>query len=146
MSASVKEVSFITSNNKRIAVPWGIATKSITIKNMLEDIGDYDAPIPLPNVNSQTLKWIVAYYSPETRPQNKEMSLKTMTIEKIAEITTAANYLDCPELLTHACSSLAAIIKNKTPEQIRELLGIENDFTPEEMAEMRDEMEWTITL
>lgn len=40
------------------------------------------------------------------------------------------------------CAKVASLIKNKTPEQIREQFNIENDFTPEEEARVREENKW----
>ncbi|KAF7837841.1 SKP1-like protein 1A [Senna tora] len=37
---------------------------------------------------------------------------------------------------------VADMIKGKTPEEIRELFDIKNDFTPEEEAEVREENQW----
>jgi S-phase kinase-associated protein 1 len=34
------------------------------------------------------------------------------------------------------------MIKGKTPEEIRESFGIQNDFTPEEEAQIREENKW----
>ena len=45
-------------------------------------------------------------------------------------------------LLDLCCAKIASMIKGKSPEEIRETFGIENDFTPEEEARLREEHKW----
>jgi S-phase kinase-associated protein 1 len=40
------------------------------------------------------------------------------------------------------CQSFAALIKDKSPEQVRELMGLEDDLTPEEKEEIRKKNVW----
>lgn len=40
------------------------------------------------------------------------------------------------------CAKVASMIKGKSPEEIRRTFGIENDFTPEEEAQIREENRW----
>ena len=40
------------------------------------------------------------------------------------------------------CRTVATMIKGKSPEEIRKLFHIKNDFTPEEEAQIRRENEW----
>lgn len=54
----------------------------------------------------------------------------------------AANYLNIKSLLDLTCAKVASMIKGKSPEQIREMFGIENDFTPEEEEKIREENKW----
>jgi len=54
----------------------------------------------------------------------------------------AANYLDIKPLLDLGCAYVASMIKGKTPEQIRQMFNIENDFTPEEEAQIKQENKW----
>ena len=56
--------------------------------------------------------------------------------EMLFELIQVANYLDIPSLLDLACAKVAAMIKGKTPEEIRTTFNIVNDFTPEEEAEL----------
>lgn len=42
----------------------------------------------------------------------------------------------------YRCASVAAMIKGKTPEEIRNTFNIKNDFTPEEEAKVREENRW----
>lgn len=54
----------------------------------------------------------------------------------------ASNYLNIKDLLDLTCQTVADMIKNKTPEEIRRTFNIKNDFTPEEEEEVRRENQW----
>ena len=43
-------VLLVTSDNEQFVVDKEVAERSVLIKNMLEDVGETDRPIPLPNV------------------------------------------------------------------------------------------------
>jgi len=58
------------------------------------------------------------------------------------ELILAANYLNIRKLLDTCCSSVANMIKGKTPQEIRQHFGIKNDFTPEEEEEVKKENQW----
>ena len=54
----------------------------------------------------------------------------------------AANYLDIKPLLDLATAKVACVIRAMTVPEIREYFGIENDFTPEEEAQILEENRW----
>jgi S-phase kinase-associated protein 1 len=57
-------------------------------------------------------------------------------------VLQAANYLGIDDLIHLGCSAVADKMKGKTPEQIREAFHIENDYTPEQEAEVRKQNAW----
>lgn len=63
--------------------------------------------------------------------------------DALLEMIAAANYLDIKSLLHLSCKEVAMRIKGKKPEEIRQMLRIVNDFTPEEEAMPRPENEWS---
>ena len=66
-----------------------------------------------------------------------------MDMPYLLAIVYSANYLDHKILLEMACKTVANVINDKTPEQIRAIFNIQSDFTPEEEAQIRKENEWT---
>ena len=48
-------VLLTTSDNEHFTVDRDVAERSVLIKQMIEDIGETDQPIPLPNVSSSVL-------------------------------------------------------------------------------------------
>ena len=62
--------------------------------------------------------------------------------ETLFELILAANYMDIKPLLDLTCASVASLIKGKSPEDIRRTFNIQNDFTPEEEAQVREENKW----
>ncbi|CBQ69042.1 probable negative regulator sulfur controller-3 [Sporisorium reilianum SRZ2] len=153
-------VSLTTSDSEQFTVDRDVAERSVLIKQMLEDIGDTDQPIPLPNVSSNVLKKVLEYCShhrsdpPAPADDAEESRRRTTDIsdwdakfiqvdqEMLFEIILAANYLDIKPLLDVGCKTVANMIKGKTPEEIRKLFNIQNDFSPEEEAQIRKENEW----
>ena len=57
-----------------------------------------------------------------------------MDIETLYETILAANYLNIRDLLELGSAQVAALMRGKTIQEIRDLFKIENDFTPEEEA------------
>lgn len=133
-------------------------------KNMAEDLEEGDDPlIPLPNVEKEVLKKIIDYmeYHHEEPAAEIERPLKTRLEDIICEwdrgfldeistedrvmlfkVILGANFMDIKDLLDLTCAKVASLIKGKTPEEIREMFGIENDFTPEEEQAIKEENKW----
>src|SRR3989338_2401540 len=154
--------------NNSLVVDVDVARQSLLIKDMVEDMDEEElnegTEIPLPNVEFEVLKKCVDYMKyhvtakvaeiPKPLQGTIEEFLKSvkadfelafidkLTNETIIEIIMAANYMNINDLLQLMCAVIASQIKGKTPEHIRELFGIENDFTPEEEERIREENKW----
>jgi len=154
----MSKVKLISNDDEEIDVPKCVAEVSVTIRNMLDDIGDIKTPIPLPNVSGDVLKKVVEYCThhvenptlvAEANSQTNEMlpwDKKFCQVDKslIFELILAANYLDIKPLLDLMCKVVLNMIKDKSPKEIRTMFNIKNDFTPEEEAEARKEYEWCV--
>jgi len=60
----------------------------------------------------------------------------------LIELIMAANYLNIKDLLDLTCAKVASMLKGKSSEQIREMFGIENDFSKEEEDKIKEENKW----
>lgn len=61
--------------------------------------------------------------------------------ELIVPIMQAADDLEIDSLRNLTCGKLADLTKNKSPEQIRGMLGIDDDFSEEEKQEIKKELQ-----
>jgi S-phase kinase-associated protein 1 len=120
-----------------------------------------DMLIPLPNVALRELERVVAFcehHSAEApRPIPKPLPdgnlasyvsewdfafIDLQTNQEIFDLIMAAHYMDIQPLMELGAAKIASMIRGKTAEEIRELFNIENDFTPEEEARIREENRW----
>lgn len=147
---------------KVFEVPKEVAEMSLTVKNMIDDVGDGgvpDVPIPLPNVSAKILEKVIQYCDhhhkhPTPQSDDKKDEKRTDDISAwdsefcrvdqatLFELILAANYLDIKPLLDLTCKTVANMIKGRTPEEIRKTFNIKNDFTPEEEEQVRKENAW----
>jgi S-phase kinase-associated protein 1 len=114
----------------------------------------------LPNIKRAVLVKVVEYMVHHHNNPAKEIK-KPIKSSNMAEIVSvwdaayvdvdqpmlfglvlAANYLDYKDLLDLTCAKVAAMIKGKSPEELRKLFNIVNDFTPDEEATLADEAKW----
>lgn len=63
-------------------------------------------------------------------------------LSKLYELMQACNFLDVRLLLTFCCKFVAARMKDLTVEQARAQFHMENDYTPEEEAQLKLDNAW----
>ena len=154
-----RTITLVSSDGEKFQVSEKAARRSQLIKGIIDDYPD-DPEVPLHNVKSTLLPRIISYleYYKDSEPKEIEKPLPSnnfgecvdawdfqfidLEIELIFEIIFAANYMDIKPLLELASSKIASIIKGKSPEEIRKIFNIQNDFTPEEEAQIREENQW----
>ncbi|CAN0843333.1 SCF ubiquitin ligase complex protein SKP1b [Linum grandiflorum] len=120
-----------------------------------------DGAIPLDNVTGSILRRVIKYCRMQhrlstrlTKSENGTKSSSRLTwrcslisswyILSLSVFFTfpAADYLNIKELLDLTCRKAAHMISEKTTEEMRKILNIKNDFTPEEEANIRIENCW----
>ena len=155
-----KTITLVSSDGEKMQIAAKAAQRSQLVKGIIEDYPD-DAEVPLNNVKSNILKKIKEYleHYADSEPKEIERPLASQNYQEcvdawdfefinvdldlVFEIILAANYMDINSLLELASSSkVASIIKGKTPEEIRKTFNIQNDFTPEEEQQIREENQW----
>ncbi len=152
--SSSRKITLKSSDGEAFDVDEAVALESQTIKHMIED-DCADNGIPLPNVTSKILSKVIEYCKkhveapkPEERSGvDEELKAWDADFVKVDQATLfdlilAANYLNIKSLLDLTCQTVADMIKGKTPEEIRKIFNIKNDFTPEEEEEVRRENQW----
>ncbi|TVT97410.1 hypothetical protein EJB05_57345, partial [Eragrostis curvula] len=161
-----KMITLHSSDGEQFEIEEAVAKQSQTIRHMIED-DCTDNGVPLPNVNSKILSKVIEYCnkhaeakaddagaeaassSTATKSSDGSKDLKTWDAEFVKvdqgtlfDLILAANYLNIKDLLDLTCQTVADMIKGKTPEEIRTIFNIKNDFTKEEEEEIRKENPW----
>ncbi|CAG9317932.1 unnamed protein product [Blepharisma stoltei] len=138
-------------------VEVGIALQSQLIKSVVEDSGT-EEEIPLPNVRGPILEKVIEYlrHYKDSQPLDIERPLKADAFEEsvpawdsefiklrpdvVLELLSASNYLDIKPLIDLCAAKIASMLDGKSPEEIRNYFGLENDLTPEEQEKFQQEV------
>uniref|UniRef100_A0A0E0LZ43 SKP1-like protein n=1 Tax=Oryza punctata TaxID=4537 RepID=A0A0E0LZ43_ORYPU len=147
-----KMVTLISSDGARFDVPEAAARLSQTVLDGMKDDSCASNGIPLPNVPGDVLAKVVEYCTKHTSVVNSEANggsaavLKSFDDEFVLVdnhmlygLLMAADGMRIQGLMDLTCQRVADMLKGKTPEQMRQTLGITNDFTLEEEEEIRRE-------
>jgi S-phase kinase-associated protein 1 len=142
-------VTLMSSDTRIFEIPRAVADCFGTIKNLLADCeGDDTMSIPLPNVTGAVLAKVLEYAIFHASSHDSDAvtafdkAFVAMEKDELFSVVLAANYLNHAALLDATCQAVADMIKDKSPEEIRAEFGIENDFTPDEEAEIRAQNQW----
>ena len=152
-------VTLTTMDGEEVQVEKDIISKSILVKGIIEDSGT-DEPIPIQSVKKTILMMIIDYcrYIHHNTPPEIEKPLRSNDLmgvvnewyakfveleqEVLFELILAANFMDIKSLLELTTAKVASLIKGKTIPETRKFFNIENDFTPDEEAQIMDENRW----
>jgi len=133
-------------NPTRLVIDKEQALMSKLVANIVE--GDSDATeISVKQVDADTLELIVKYLKHHKGKEPAEIAkpIRSVKMEKIVEdpwdatfinglpkrqlfqLILGANYMDCKSLLHLGCAKVATMIKGKSPEEIKQILGEEEE-------------------
>ncbi|KAJ9139592.1 hypothetical protein P3X46_030313 [Hevea brasiliensis] len=153
--APAKTITLKTADANYFEVEEPVAMEFATVKTFFDDNTEttFGTVIPLPNVLAEPLSLIIQYckrnlkFRAESAPEEARKAydadfVKELSNEQLRELILAVNYLDIKNLLDVLNQAVADRIKNKSVEYVRQFFGIENDFTPEEEARLREENAW----
>eukprot|EP00049_Salpingoeca_infusionum_P015422 m.299696 g.299696 ORF g.299696 m.299696 type:complete len:166 (-) comp15873_c0_seq1:3643-4140(-) len=158
--ADVASIKLQSSDDIEFEVSPEVIKMSVTMHNMLDDLGwEGDDPIPIPSVEGAIMEKVIAYCEahkddppakstqqgsvPVVEPSDFDMEmLGDIDQGTLFKLILAANFLDIKSLLDLTCFHVASMLKNKTPEEIRALFNIKNDFTPQEEESVKKENQW----
>jgi len=133
-------------NPENIQIDKQFACMSKLVANIIE--GDAEAnEIQVKQVDGPTLTKIIQYleHHKGIEPQEIAKPIRSVKMEKIVEdpwdaefinglpkralfqLILGANYMDCKSLLHLGCAKVATMIKGKSPEEIKAILGEEEE-------------------
>ncbi|KAI0500041.1 hypothetical protein KFK09_018249 [Dendrobium nobile] len=154
------KITLKSSDGKEFVVEEAVARESKTLLHMIDD-GFADEVIPVPYVDSNILAKVIEYCTKHADYVSKlceglpfDKYIRTVNLKKwdadfvkvdqitLFDLINAANHLNIKGLLDLTCQTVADMIKGKTPEEIKRMFNINNDFTPEEEEELRRENQW----
>lgn len=147
-------VTLLTRDNVEVPIYVEDVQCSGTIMNILVDMTDVDQ-IPV-EVDSDILDIVIDYCQYHSKNIDYNINndpyeygydselIDNIDIDTIFDLINAANYLEIDNLLDLTTKGLATYIEGKTTEKLREMLKVENDYTPAEEAALREKYKFII--
>ena len=150
-------VKLSTADDQEFAVPRDVAMVSVTVANIVEDVGDCEAAIPLMNVDAAALQTVLAYCrlhlehandSPVEQPpapistapkrpgaRQPPAPWQTEFAEGLSQdelfgAMLAANYLDIEGLVAATCHVVAAKISKMGEADMRAFFKVPDPEKP----------------
>ncbi|KAK5633230.1 hypothetical protein RRF57_008944 [Xylaria bambusicola] len=165
MESTSHKVTLVSNDGVEVQATLAAVKQSTTLSTMLEILDEsktINVPIPIPGVDGETLRPVMEWceeYHDVTEPILPKMENGATKIPEWAnafltniglerdlffKLINAANYLEIQSLLRYAICKLARKLEMMNTEEMREYLHIENDFSPEEEAELQRSHAWAM--
>jgi|EP00918_Siedleckia_nematoides_P083552 S-phase kinase-associated protein 1 len=154
-SEAEAEITLETYDKHHVKVPKSIATRSAIINMMIEDTGDTNEVVPLADksctlsIINRVVEYLKKHAEFEANNSDDEVinqfdkEFQEQSDDIIFQTILAANFLDIKNLLELMCKKVADEIKKcKTPDDIRDRFNIRQDYTPEEVEEVKRAHPW----
>jgi len=105
---------------------------------------------PLSDYNTAEFDTVIAYTRaaagitpvPSTVAEYTSQLIGQLSATHLQLVFSVSNFLDIPSLTTLCAKTVAEVLKGKTPEEMRKILGAPDDLTPEQKAAIIAEYKW----
>ena len=136
-------INAITAEGTVVTIHPSVIKCSGTLKHLIDCVGE-NQTIPLSNVTTTTFARVTEHCVSivEHGCCCADFGVDANNNADLFDLIMAADYMDIQPLLNVTCSRVADMIRGKSAEEIRVVLGIKNDFTPEEEAEIIRQNQW----
>lgn len=155
-----EKVILLTKENEEFRISKTAAELSVLIKNTIQDY-PIEQPIPLFEIESHSLKFIIEYLEHYNGASPKEIEkplphldfkevvdefqfffINKLSLEQLIDLTSAANFMEITSLLDLCCAKIASMCLDKTEDELYQTFGIQDKFTPEEREKLKEENNW----
>eukprot|EP01035_Chromulina_nebulosa_P020558 gene20558-26663_t len=110
-----------------------------------DPIDEIEKPLKSNILAEHVQNWYVDFIKlPNLEESNQLSEELTYDYNLAADLLLAANYLDFKPLFEFGSLVIATGIRKRSPESIRKIFQIKNDFTPEQEAKVREENQWAL--
>ncbi|XP_058765352.1 SKP1-like protein 14 [Vicia villosa] len=138
-----KLISVKTCDDVVFEIEPSLAKNMKALQPLVDEDGAKVSVAPLPNVSSNHMTMIMEYHRLSDAGKVKEFSVEKLDNEELKDFLLAVHYLDLEALFEFLTLAVANRIENRSVRYVREYFGIQNDFTPEEEAAVREKNAWT---
>ncbi|KAI8539776.1 hypothetical protein RHMOL_Rhmol09G0208900 [Rhododendron molle] len=147
-----EKLTLKSSDGEEFLIEKHVALQSTLIQAMLDSDCSSADVIPLPKIDARTLALVLDYCKKHagasSSSKQEELNgfdsefLKDMDIGALFNLVLAANFMEIKGLLDVVAQKIADTIKDKPHQEVREMFHVENDYTLEEEAAVREENKW----
>ncbi|XP_058182050.1 SKP1-like protein 14 [Rhododendron vialii] len=146
-----EKLTLKSSDGEEFLVEKQVALQSTLIQSMLDSDCSSANTIPLPKIDAKTLALVLEYckkHANASSSKQEELNsfdsefLKDLEFGALFHLVLAANFLEIKGLLDIMAQKIADTIKGMPHQEVRKVFNIENDYTPEEEAAVREENKW----
>ena len=128
------KITLVTKDGVDMSVDRDVVEMSGMIKNLLEDVGDVESSIPLPEVSHATLKKVLAFcehHKNEIVPTDRTKALTSYVLSEwdseffkvekrmLFDIIIASNYMDIKLLTLTTAKVIATKIAGMNVEEVK---------------------------
>ncbi|KAJ2557009.1 hypothetical protein EV175_001617 [Coemansia sp. RSA 1933] len=150
-------ITLESNDGQQFLVDQAAAYMSDLVRNTVEDVGQTDEPIILPNVRGAVLAKVVEYCihhkddarilssTPDLIQSDRAIDAwdrRFMDIDDalMLEILSTADYLSIEPLVDLGCTVIAKIIRSMSVDEIRQRYGVDDDFTEDQRRQVQREL------
>ncbi|KAL7712525.1 Skp1 protein [Entamoeba marina] len=125
-----------SSDGKDFTLPEEAAKQSGLVESLMKDRESADEAVPILKVEGAVLEKVIEWL---LFHNEHPLMYPDFVIEKdmLFEMLKAATFMNIDMLVEATAKTIAKNLIGKTVEQMREYLNEENDYTPEEIEELK---------